>query len=353
MMFNTCIQLLILVAYILPLHQCTQLKKKDYYWIFCLQTTSFNGWYEQKAIYSHTPLYGPAIPKFHFKKLYKHIAKNHRFTVYRKLAEDVCKFQLVSEAPEVTKNYTGTFRCSDLKSIKTYHVMAQNLELTAGCTSIDLNLMQQTSEIFYKMRAEIDASQYVIMNRSKLLDINHELVNYRVLVQNHSSENQKLKQEIYNVSAKNEALLDIIKHLQQNEKGRMIAVAVSVVVSIICMVITVISIISCRNLQKSKIHHLKPMHEYVNDNKFIHNFKRDNNCSVEKSVDKKQIERHEIMGRWQHEPFSEMLDNSQMVQNVIMGDIVDDMQAEGHIQTQIDKKPDELILDGTLTRVAD
>eukprot|EP01084_Bolivina_argentea_P134412 237100_1 len=122
------------------------------------------------------------------------------------------------------------------------------------------------------------------------------------------------------------------------------------IITLICSSCLIIILILICSLRKEKIHSLERMHRYLNNSRPVA-YARKKSQAINQPVNlmqcKQQMQGRLPVSNWQPEAFSDMLDNTQMIEQMIVDDIVGEMHAEG---AQNDDQPsDSEVNDGTKT----
>ena len=116
---------------------------------------------------------------------------------------------------------------------------------------------------------------------------------------------------------------ELEKELDNLKMMRAVLIVAIAIISILFICLLVLWSRSCRNAQIQRVHQMR---QYVKKNEPQKSVL--NKRGLVAGPTKKEM-KQTIVSRWQPENFSDLLDNSQMVQNVIVDDIVNHMETEG------------------------
>ena len=110
------------------------------------------------------------------------------------------------------------------------------------------------------------------------------------------------------------------------------------IIAVICIVCVIIAVLWCRSCKNAQLYRLQQMHKYVKNNK------PPNDAIKVHSQDLQIIAQNGDEGKdlyctkWDPEKFSDVLNNSQVAQEVLVDDIVNDIETEGEKATTNDNQ---------------
>eukprot|EP01084_Bolivina_argentea_P301127 519418_1 len=355
-------KLLLLLSVWIPF--CTS--TYDYYFIETENEQHLNGWYHRIAI-DELPvtIRTQRDPKSVYRQ-YHHDNINYFLFSPVRGPDHNYKWMLMTSYPHgsygVKLQHSG--HCSELnQSIVHGTIQAMYVKLPAGWKEPHTN--SQNSRAPWKHKFEyITSIVHLLHQQEEALqqspnDISGETIKnlteqYKLLeIQNQELvKNLKHFQKLINASTikaeVNENLMAENERLQENINifGSVVIMLVILIILFICAVL--IALWRCHE-QTVKMQKLQVMQRY--ENKPIER----SNALSRRKLPCKQVNliKNETVGRWAPEQFSDMLGNSQAIQDMIVGDIINDMQTEG--DNNVDAKNEEhhrdsVIDDGTITR---
>eukprot|EP01084_Bolivina_argentea_P256773 432444_1 len=295
-----CMQLfLLLVAWLSGVCQ-----SDHYYWIVAKQNGDLSGWYHLIS----TP---PEQIQSQFNKVsevYKHGDMPHYFITWRPMVPGNYHWALFDDQKSVIYQQNTSYlpypRINDTL-LETKYIRLPHVDWNT------LKLMQTKSDIFYVSRAEF----------------------YNLTLQKEQLENDRKK-----------LFQQIVKLHSEQKKYVQMFLFVFIMLLSIC---TILSIMWYRSWRKTKIYEL----QQANTRTCINYQQQNKIAKTDKCIMSSQIKNesdNSKNGLWCPEQFKDMLNNSEMVQNVIVDDIINDMQTEGRRKSTLEQLND-IEYDGQLT----
>eukprot|EP01084_Bolivina_argentea_P028046 52167_1 len=376
----------------------TSVQSYEYYYISVNSNESFDGWYHFLEPNETPPHISAALDQNTMTRIYQHGNQQNYFVISKLesrfgggnnyIHDYIWSLNRVCyDCAQRTKCYNGG--CDQIKPshINESGVHAKQVTVTVHwqeLQSIDDMISQRCKSRVHSLHDYVNYRDLMIGNltlqnqqlHETIMMFKQDLINTTQEQMKLKIENQQLRtsiitrtQERDNLTiATNEGVrLEFTNKQLQKELSELkddhkkyiaITSIIIVIISIICVVITVL--FWC-NARKGKIYRdwLQQMHKYGNEKQIERPniLNRSGNALPNKNINLMVMknEGNKTIGNLNREKFSDMLDNSQMVSDVIVDDIINDMQTEGRKKSVIKKLHDENLDfetdDGAITRL--